>query len=184
MAERKAISKKLRFEVFKRDSFTCQYCGKSAPDVVLELDHIKPVAKGGKNELLNLVASCVDCNRGKGARELDDSSVVSKQQKQLAELNERKEQLRMMLKWKEELAVMTEEQVDAINALIQKRFDGKCLNTIGRMDIKSLIKRFGFNEAYESTEIAMCNSRYSDAEYAVSKIGGICFNRKHGIRGK
>lgn len=183
MADRKAISKKLRFEVFKRDSFTCQYCGKSAPDVVLELDHIKPVAKGGKNELLNLVASCVDCNRGKGARELDDSSVVTKQQKQLAELNERKEQLKMMLKWKEELATMTEEQVDAIDTLISNRFD-RHLSADGRRSIKSLIGRFGFNEVYDSTEIAMCNPRYSDADYAVNKIGGICFNRKHGIRGK
>ena len=30
--EREPISKKLRFEVFKRDSFTCQYCGSKAPD--------------------------------------------------------------------------------------------------------------------------------------------------------
>lgn len=32
---RKPISKKIRFEVFKRDGFTCQYCGRMAPDVVL-----------------------------------------------------------------------------------------------------------------------------------------------------
>jgi len=43
--ERKAISKKLRFEVYKRDKFTCQYCGRKAPDVILEIDHINPVAK-------------------------------------------------------------------------------------------------------------------------------------------
>jgi len=35
MTERKTISKKIRFEVFKRDSFTCQYCGKSAPEIIL-----------------------------------------------------------------------------------------------------------------------------------------------------
>lgn len=49
MEKRKAISQTLRFEVFKRDLFTCQYCGKRAPDVVLEVDHIKPVSKGGSN---------------------------------------------------------------------------------------------------------------------------------------
>ena len=48
MGKRKPISKKLRFEIFKRDKFTCQYCGKMAPDVVLEVDHIKPVCKGGQ----------------------------------------------------------------------------------------------------------------------------------------
>ncbi|MCK4795228.1 MAG: HNH endonuclease [Desulfobacteraceae bacterium] len=49
--KRKAISKKLRFEVFKRDSFTCQYCGRKSPDVLLEIDHIKPVSKEGKNDI-------------------------------------------------------------------------------------------------------------------------------------
>ena len=44
--KRVPISKALRFEVFKRDSFTCQYCGRSAPEVVLEVDHIVPVSKG------------------------------------------------------------------------------------------------------------------------------------------
>ena len=53
--KRKSISKKNRFEVFKRDSFTCQYCGASAPDVLLEVDHIKPVASGGTNDILNLI---------------------------------------------------------------------------------------------------------------------------------
>jgi len=46
--KRKAIPKKTRFEVFKRDSFTCQHCGRKAPDVVLQVDHLKPVSKGGK----------------------------------------------------------------------------------------------------------------------------------------
>lgn len=58
---RKGISKKLRFEVFKRDSFKCQYCGESAPDVLLEVDHIKPVASGGDNEITNLITVCKDC---------------------------------------------------------------------------------------------------------------------------
>lgn len=44
---RKAISKKTRFEVFKRDRFTCQYCGATPPGVLLHIDHIHPVAEGG-----------------------------------------------------------------------------------------------------------------------------------------
>jgi 5-methylcytosine-specific restriction endonuclease McrA len=54
---RKQISKKLRFEVFKRDSFKCQYCGNSAPDVILHVDHIEPISKGGDNSILNLITS-------------------------------------------------------------------------------------------------------------------------------
>ena len=59
MAKRKNLSKSVRFEVFKRDSFKCQYCGKSAPDVVLEVDHIIPVSKGGDNDISNLITACL-----------------------------------------------------------------------------------------------------------------------------
>ena len=49
MSKRKSMSRKLRFEVFKRDRFTCQYCGAKAPDVILHVDHIHPVAAGGSH---------------------------------------------------------------------------------------------------------------------------------------
>lgn len=65
MAKRQAISKKLRFEIFTRDGFACQYCGRKAPSVVLHVDHIDPVSKGGMNIWENLVTACQDCNLGK-----------------------------------------------------------------------------------------------------------------------
>lgn len=67
---RKALSKKTRFEVFKRDRFTCQYCGACPPGVLLHVDHIKAVASGGTNEMDNLLTACEPCNAGKGARDL------------------------------------------------------------------------------------------------------------------
>lgn len=60
-----AFSKRKRFEIFKRDAFTCQYCGNTPPTVVLEVDHILAVANGGDDDPLNLTTSCFDCNRGK-----------------------------------------------------------------------------------------------------------------------
>jgi hypothetical protein len=65
-----AISKKLRFEVFKRDGFACQYCGKHPPDVTLEIDHVQPKSKEGKDDINNLLTACFDCNRGKSNIEL------------------------------------------------------------------------------------------------------------------
>ena len=61
------ISQKLRFEIFQRDKFTCQYCGKSKDDdnVKLELDHIIPVSAGGTDDYHNLTTSCKKCNQGK-----------------------------------------------------------------------------------------------------------------------
>lgn len=66
-----AISKKDRFEVFKRDKFTCQYCGARPPDVILEVDHVKPRADKGTDDPYNLTTSCFECNRGKSDRLLD-----------------------------------------------------------------------------------------------------------------
>ena len=74
MATRKTLSKKLRFDVFERDNFTCRYCGKVPPDVKLEVDHIRPVVEGGENEEANLITSCDACNRGKGKRLLKNGS--------------------------------------------------------------------------------------------------------------
>jgi hypothetical protein len=58
-------SKRMRFEVFQRDRFTCYYC--HARDVQLELDHVVPQALGGPddNDPAHYVAACADCNRGK-----------------------------------------------------------------------------------------------------------------------
>ncbi|MGA0409122.1 MAG: HNH endonuclease, partial [Limisphaerales bacterium] len=57
--------------MFKRDGFTCQYCGNTPPKVVLEVDHIVPVKSGGKNNEDNLITACFSCNRGKAADGLD-----------------------------------------------------------------------------------------------------------------
>lgn len=66
------IGKTLRFEIFARDSFTCQYCGIRPPDVVLEVDHIHPVSKGGSDDSINLTTACFECNRGKRAKVITD----------------------------------------------------------------------------------------------------------------
>lgn len=65
-----AISRKTRFEVFHRDAFTCQYCGRQPPQISLELDHVKATANGGMNNPSNYTTSCTECNRGKSGTTL------------------------------------------------------------------------------------------------------------------
>lgn len=66
---REPIGKTLRFKILTRDKFRCRYCGRGPDDGhILEIDHVIPVAKGGTNDEANLVAACLDCNRGKSAR--------------------------------------------------------------------------------------------------------------------
>ena len=90
---RAGLSKRLRFEIFKRDQFTCRYCGRRPPDVVLEVDHIHPVSLGGLDTEDNLVTACGDCNRGKSNKKLGDVLPVMdsdlsylEQQQEIAEL--------------------------------------------------------------------------------------------------
>lgn len=60
-----AVSKRLRFEIFRRDNHACRYCGAIAPEAKLTVDHVTPTALGGGDEPSNLVTACSDCNSGK-----------------------------------------------------------------------------------------------------------------------
>lgn len=154
MAERKTLSKKIRFEVFKRDSFTCQYCGRMAPDVVLEVDHINAVFNGGENDIMNLVTSCFDCNRGKGKRKLSESSEIKKQQAQLKELNEKRSQLELMLKWKKELYDFEKEEVEKCAEQFTYLTDVGVTES-GKNSIKKWISEFGTLEVLQCIEISV-----------------------------
>lgn len=63
-------------QVFERDSFTCQYCGKVGGK--LEVDHIIPFSKGGSDDLDNLTTSCLRCNRQKKNKSVTEFSIWKK----------------------------------------------------------------------------------------------------------
>lgn len=67
-----SVSKRLRYEILRRDNHTCRYCGGTAPDVKLTVDHVLAVALGGSDDPSNLVAACKDCNAGKAASNPDE----------------------------------------------------------------------------------------------------------------
>lgn len=62
-----AVTKRTRFEVLRRDDYTCQYCGAKAPDVTLTIDHVMPQSLGGDDKPGNLLTACKDCNSGKSS---------------------------------------------------------------------------------------------------------------------
>lgn len=63
---RRGIPAGLRFQVLRRDGWTCIYCGKNkGDDFQIEVDHIIPWSEVKKHEFDNLVTSCMECNRGK-----------------------------------------------------------------------------------------------------------------------
>ncbi|CAB4165011.1 HNHc domain containing protein [uncultured Caudovirales phage] len=152
MAKRKAISQKVRFEVFKRDKFTCQYCGQKAPDVILHCDHIRPVAGGGKNDILNLITACLGCNQGKGAKVLSDGSSVERQREQIATLEERRQQIAMMLEWRDSLAQQNVALLDACAARWSQIIKNYGLSEIGRAQMAGMIKKRGFSAVLDAID--------------------------------
>ena len=183
--KRKALTKKTRFAVFKRDSFRCQFCGRSAIEeqLVLHIDHLKPVAAGGTNVITNLVTACADCNQGKGKEELDDNSLVARQRRQLEELHERREIMRMIVKWREELEGIQEQFVVSLAQLWNQKITGSRLRVgaYGLKGIRKLLRQFSYEEVREAMHIAADQYELDTAtevDYAFSKLGGICFNRQ------
>ncbi|RSX44676.1 HNH endonuclease [Bifidobacterium castoris] len=69
-----AVSKRLRFEVLRRDGMECHYCHRK--DVPLTVDHVIPQALGGPSTAENLVACCRDCNIGKTSINPDEPLVA------------------------------------------------------------------------------------------------------------
>lgn len=70
------ITPRLRFEILRRDGFACRYCGATADETQLHVDHLVPRALGGDDHPTNLVAACRDCNLGKGSAVLDSEVVA------------------------------------------------------------------------------------------------------------
>ena len=68
--ERDKLTAGLRYDILKRDGYKCKICGRSTKDgVKLHVDHIIPIAKGGKTVPENLQTLCQDCNLGKGTKD-------------------------------------------------------------------------------------------------------------------
>ncbi len=71
--ERKIMNDDIRYNVLKRDNFTCQKCGITSKDgAKLEVDHIIPLSKGGKTVMSNLQTLCDRCNSGKSDKTKED----------------------------------------------------------------------------------------------------------------
>lgn len=65
-----------RYNIYLRDKFTCQYCGKKFQYNELTFDHVNPKCKGGKTVWENITTACKECNVHKGHKELDGRKFV------------------------------------------------------------------------------------------------------------
>lgn len=172
--QRKAMSKKTRFEVFKRDGFTCQYCGAHPPEVILEPDHINPVANGGTNHIDNLVTSCFACNRGKGARLL--TVVPQSLSGKAKEIQEREAQLSGYRE-------IMQAQLDRIErdmwTVADALFPNSSVDGMRRdwlQSIKLFNEKLDFYEVMEAAEITRAKTFWSDKKLFLY-FCAVCWNK-------
>ncbi len=170
MMVRKAISKKTRFDVFKRDAFTCQYCGAHPPGVLLHIDHIVAVANGGGNDIDNLVTACEPCNLGKGARALTTAPQALAEK--AAAVAEREEQLRGYSEVLEAKRQRLDDETWRVLHLMTKE------NTVPRDQYNSarmFIEKLGVHEVIDAMEIALGSS--ASYRNVFRYFCGVCWNK-------
>lgn len=174
-----AVSVRTRFEVFKRDEFTCQYCGRKSPDVVLEADHIVPVCEGGSDDVINLRTSCWECNHGKAGKPLSEIVTGEDPHDRAVMLLERERQLR------EYNAVLASERArrdqqvwelvhywkrEALGCTKKKDF-----KTIGTQDYHWLYNTLAWCPA-EQIKLFMDAAIYRRATWNLKYVGACCRN--------
>ncbi len=173
--KRKGISKLTRFEIFKRDGFTCQYCGSTPPAVLLEVDHIVPVAEGGRTDNENLTTACFDCNRGKAARSLD--SVPQALKDRAAEIAEREEQLRGY----HNILEARRQRIEDETWLIVEALEGKPVDSYNRSNLSSIrkfLEKLTFHDVLDAAENALSRFPYGNRKFKY--FCGICWHKVKG----
>lgn len=176
MIKRKPLSKKTRFEVFKRDGFICGYCGSHPPAVVLEVDHILAVANGGDNSIDNLLTSCFDCNRGKGANSL---KVISPSISEKAKILKEKEvQLKEFSKLQSAIKRRTTRSINKIEKVMQLYFENKAFSDTFKISIKQFLSKFSEQDLIGFMERACC--KVNNVDGALKYFCGICWAKIKG----
>ncbi len=155
---REQIGKRLRFSIFSRDGFTCQYCGRTPEndDVVLHVDHVISVKDGGSNEKENLITSCRDCNLGKSAKSVLKRNKDAKDiEQELEDTKERLEQLRQLTKHRQQIQ-RTRQKISNIDIVAiqdagDREYDDKTLRILAKAR-KEINNDTCFFEALEITQ--------------------------------
>lgn len=173
VAKRKVLSKKARFEIFKRDGFACQYCGAHPPAVVLVLDHIVPFAAGGACDEDNLITACETCNQGKAARSL--SQVPASLADKAAIVAEREEQLRGFHEVMEKRRERIEDDAWRVADEFICRFSKDGIRKDWLQSIRHFNEKLGVFTVLEAMEIAVSKKHSERACFMY--FCGICWSR-------
>lgn len=180
MARRKAISTRTRFEVFKRDHFTCQYCGSKPPAVILHIDHITPISKGGTNNLDNLITSCQDCNLGKSDVPLN-ATRPTPTTSTILELREAREQLEAYQAYLIEERKARELAADLVLREIERRLDYEPQSR-DHTNLMGILKELPYPEALDAVDVT--ERREIEGHQGWKYFCGVCWTKIKAARNR
>jgi 5-methylcytosine-specific restriction endonuclease McrA len=170
-----SIPKRVRFEVFKRDGFTCQYCGAHPPSVVLHVDHVHPVSQGGTNDIDNLVTACEACNQGKSDVLLSD--IPQSLQEKAAQIVEKEEQIKGYQRVLADKRQRISDEADLVNDVYELLNPGYTLNESSLVSVRLFIEKLGVGTVMEAMQIAMTANHIKTTNRQFKYFCGICWNR-------
>lgn len=168
------ITKKTRFEVFKRDGFQCAYCGRTPPEITLEIDHIEPISKGGKDDMENLLTSCFDCNRGKKNIRLD--KIPTKLEENIEVIKEKEEQYKEYKKLLNKIEKRIQKEINEIDDIYNSYFpEYRFSEKFKELTIKRFLNQLSTQEIKEAIYLACDKTK--DSYRSIPYFCGICWNK-------
>lgn len=168
---RNPISKKLRFSIFERDNFTCQYCGAKPGEYGLHVDHVIPLAGGGPSTADNLVTACEPCNSGKGscvvpAAPLPDMSAMADAAESRAEA---------IARWRTANRQLQDEVEQAVEKIRREHY-----LDVAQANLENMVREYGAAEVDFAARRAKDKGLFRDHEQGPYMYGVLKNRRQEG----
>lgn len=168
-----SLSKKTRFEVFKRDGFQCAYCGKTPPEVALEVDHVDPKSLGGLDDINNLITACFECNRGKRNIPLTKAPPTLSEKMEI--LKAKEDQLKEYRKYVKQIRKRIDGDISSVENVFQLYFENRSFTDGFRNSIRNFVDALDVHEIQDAMHQACL--KINDPQRAIKYFCGICWNK-------
>ena len=176
------VSRALRFEVFKRDGFRCAYCGRTPPQVILEVDHIDPHSLGGSDDINNLITSCFDCNRGK--RNIPLSRIPGQLSENLKVLREKEAQIREYRKFVAQIERRERRDMNRIGTLFSGQYEGWSFSDhFKNVSLSNFIRSLPIDQVEQAMRLAIMKIP-DDPDGTLRYFCGVCWRKIKGDLGE
>ena len=148
------VYKRIKFEVFEKDSFKCQVCGAAAPNVTLTLHRLQNNQQA-ENWLdpAFLTTFCESCQRKNGSQE--SANTGNNGHLSLNALEERLDQLKMLINWRKGMIKIRKRQLASLVEFWQELVPSIFLSEVHKKTLLSCISKYSSDDIKEAMRLAV-----------------------------